>query len=117
MLIIYLNCCYNLLLPFVKELYLTIEVQNIFPCRHKYILDLAKVNNFYETTKFFLKKVHHAFVQALSQMQFANSTFFFPLTVISFLRDESYVYNLETYVSKLETYVPKLETYISKLET
>jgi len=49
--------------------------------------------------------------------QFANSTFFFPLTVISFLWDESYVYNLETYVSKLETYVPKLETYISKLET
>ena len=43
--------------------------------------------------------------------------FFFPLTVISFLRDESYVYNLETYISKLETYVPKLETYISKLET
>ena len=42
---------------------------------------------------------------------------FFPLTVISFLRDESYVYNLETYISKLETYVPKLETYISKLET
>jgi len=41
----------------------------------------------------------------------------FPLIVISFLRDESYVYNLETYVSKLETYVPKLETYISKLET
>ena len=42
--------------------------------------------------------------------QFANSTFFFPLTVISFLRDESYVYNLETYVSKLETYISKLET-------
>jgi len=36
---------------------------------------------------------------------------------VSFLRDESYIYNLETYVSKLETYVPKLETYISKLET
>ena len=117
MLIIYLNCCYNLLLPFVKELYLTIEVQNIFPCRHKYILDLAKVNNFYETTKFFSKKVNHVSALALSAMQFANSTFFFPLTVISFLRDESYVYNLETYVSKLETYVPKLETYISKLET